>query len=113
MTCTITREELLKRLGMTSRPVLIEALPESHFRGGHLPGALHMPQDSVRDRAPIVVPDRATEVVVYCASATCRNSHIAAATLESLGYRNVSIYTGGKEDWQAAGLPLESGDPLR
>lgn len=110
MTRTITRENLLQRLDATPRPVLIEALPERYFRDGHLPGALHMPHDTVRDLAPSAVPDKAAEIVVYCASATCRNSHIAAAHLESLGYQNVSIYAGGKEDWQAAGLPLEPGD---
>ena len=110
MTLTITREDLLKRLDVTPRPVLIEALPERYFRDGHLPGALHMPQDRVNALAPGTIPDKAAEIVVYCASATCRNSHIAAANLEILGYRNVSIYAGGKEDWRAAGLPLEPGD---
>lgn len=113
MTRTITRKVLMERLETTPRPVLIEALPERYYRGGHLPGALHIPHDSVGELASKFIPDKAAEVVVYCASATCRNSHIAAAHLESLGYRNVSIYAGGKEDWQAAGLPLEPGDPGR
>lgn len=113
MTCTITHEDLLQRLDAAPRPVLIEALPERYFRDGHLPGALHMPHGSVSELAPSAVPDKATEIVVYCASASCRNSHIAAANLEMLGYSNVSIYAGGKEDWQAAGLPLEAGDQRR
>lgn len=113
MTRAITREDLLKRLDAAPRAVLIEALPERYFRDGHLPGALHIPQDSVSEMAPGVVPDKAAEIVVYCASASCRNSHIAAANLEILGYRNVSIYVGGKEDWLAAGLPLKPGNQGR
>jgi rhodanese-related sulfurtransferase len=111
MTRTISRDDLLLRLGATPRLVLIEALPERYFRDGHLPGALHMPHDKVRELAAGALPDKAAEIVVYCASATCRNSHVAAAHLESLGYGKVSIYAGGKEDWQAAGLALEPGKP--
>ncbi|NJM33504.1 MAG: rhodanese-like domain-containing protein [Rhodomicrobium sp.] len=111
MTRAITREDLLQRLSAPQRPLLIEALPERYFRDGHLPGALHMPHDKVSELAARLLPDKAAEVVVYCASATCRNSHIAAAELEGLGYRNVSVYAGGKEDWQTAGLALERGEP--
>jgi rhodanese-related sulfurtransferase len=46
-------------------------------------------------------------VVVYCASDTCANSHEAAQALEGAGYRDVSVYVGGKKDWNEAGLPLE------
>jgi len=108
MVGTITRDDLVQRLKATPRPVLFEVLPERYFRDGHLPGAHHMPQDSVTELAPKVVPDRTTEIVVYCASDTCRNSHVAAADLVRLGYPNVSIYAGGKADWQAAGLSLET-----
>lgn len=114
MTRTITREDLLKRLlEATPRPLLIEVLPERYFQDGHLPGALHMPQDSVSARAPEAIPDKASEIIVYCASASCRNSDIAATQLADLGYLNVSIYAGGKEDWQAAGLPLEAAEQAR
>ncbi|MBI1384000.1 MAG: rhodanese-like domain-containing protein [Rhizobiales bacterium] len=108
---TITLEDLLERLDAMPRPVLIEALPERYYRDGHLPGALHMPHDEVGRLAMQAVPDKSAEIVVYCASAACRNSHIAAATLEGLGYLDVSIYAGGKEDWKNAGLALEKAGP--
>ena len=104
---TITRDELQRRLATPSTPVLLEALPEKYYRDGHLPGALYMPHDRVVALAPAVVPDKAAEIVVYCASETCRNSHIAARALEDLGYANVSVYVGGKKDWADAGLPVE------
>ena len=70
---------------------------------------LHMPHDQTRQLAPILVPDTSTEVVVYCASATCQNSHIAARVLDQIGYRNVSVFAGGKQAWIEAGLALEPG----
>jgi rhodanese-related sulfurtransferase len=46
-------------------------------------------------------------VVLYCASATCQNSHIAARKLASLGYTSLSVFGGGKAAWSEAGETLE------
>ena len=107
MTKSLTRGELQARLAANPRLTLLEALPEKYYRDGHLPGALHFPHDQARALAPAMLPDKAAEIVVYCASATCQNSHTAARTLESLGYSDVGVYSGGKQDWSEAGLPLE------
>ncbi len=45
-------------------------------------------------------------IVVYCASDTCQNSHLAAEALSGAGYTNVRVYGEGKAGWQHAGLPL-------
>jgi rhodanese-related sulfurtransferase len=103
----IDRETLNERLQSGRVPLLVEALPQKYYRDGHLPGARHLPHDAVASLATSVLPDKTAPVVVYCASHTCRNSHIAAAQLERLGYVDVSVYPGGKQDWSEAGLPLE------
>ncbi len=107
MTKILTRADLQARLAANPGLVLLEALPEKYFNDGHLPGARHFPHDRARALAGAVVPAKDAEVVVYCASATCQNSHIAARTLSQLGYGNVSVYAGGKQDWVEAGLALE------
>lgn len=107
MTKRITRAELQARLAVNPGLVLLEALPEKYFNDGHLPGARHFPHDQARALAGTVVPDKDAEIVVYCASATCQNSHMAARTLAQLGYGNVAVYAGGKQDWTEAGLALE------
>jgi rhodanese-related sulfurtransferase len=96
----VTRDELQPRLESNPRLVLLEALPEKYYNDWHLPGARHFPHDQARSLAPVVVPYKAAEIVVYCASRTCQNSHIAANVLQQLGYSNVSVYAGGKEDWK-------------
>ena len=105
----IDRHTLQARLG---RAILVEALPEKYYRDGHLPGARHLPHDRARALASAVLPDKNAEIVVYCASATCQNSHIAARVLEQMGYADVAVYPGGKQDWQEAGLALEAGAPV-
>ena len=100
----IDRSTLQQRLGAAT---LVEALPEKYWRDWHLPGALNLPHDQVRQLAPALLPDRSAEIVVYCASSTCQNSHIAARVLEQMGYANVAVYPGGKQDWQDAGLETD------
>ena len=107
MSKLITREQLQQRLASATHPILVEALPEKYYRDGHLPGALHLPHTQVAELAAGLLPDRDAEIVTYCASATCQNSHIAARVLEQRGYTNVSVYAGGKQDWTEAGLALE------
>src|SRR5258708_6313643 len=55
-----------------------------------------------------LLPNRNAEIVVYCANRQCQNSHIAAHRLSVLGYTDVAVYPGGKQDWDEAGLTFES-----
>jgi rhodanese-related sulfurtransferase len=104
----IGREELEARIGSDDGPVLVEALPAKYFEHAHLPGAINIPHDAIDTLAARLLPDKSAEIVTYCASATCKNSGIAAQRLRELGYRNVREYVEGKADWIAAGLPVET-----
>src|SRR5262245_45778104 len=104
----ITREDLKARLAANPKLVLLEALPVKYYDEGHLPGAKHFPHDQARQLAPAIIPDKASEVVVYCASQTCQNSHIAANVLRQAGYASVAVYGGGKQDWVESGAALEA-----
>lgn len=110
MSSMITRQELQAKMNRKEPVVLVEALPEGAYRKGHLPGAIHLPHDRVRDLAPKALPDKDAAIVTYCASATCQNSHIAADTLRAMGYTNVGVYAGGKQDWAEAGLALDANE---
>ena len=104
---TITLAQLRDGLESANPPTLLEALPERYYADKHLPGALHFPHDQVDRLAPQVIRDKSAEIIVYCASTTCRNSHIAAQRLVQLGYTNVAVYPGGKQAWEEAGLPFD------
>lgn len=103
----ITRQDIVDHLETKTPMILVEALPEKYYREGHLPGAIHLPHDQVRELASVRLPNRDAFIVVYCANAPCRNSTIAANLLDSLGYTNVAEYVEGKQDWVDAGLALE------
>jgi rhodanese-related sulfurtransferase len=105
----IGRDALREQIERGDEFVLVDALAPVSFAHSHLPGAINIPPETVDGRAPRRIPDRETEVVVYCASSTCDASVDVARRLRELGYRNVRHYSGGKEDWIAGGLPLEGG----
>lgn len=104
----IDRQSLWEKMQRGDEFALVDALAPMSFAVSHLPGAISLPPRDVEGRAPRRIPDRETEVVVYCASSTCDSSVDVAKHLIELGYRNVRHYAGGKSDWVEAGLPLES-----
>lgn len=86
---------------------LVEALGASYFADAHLPGAVNIPHDLIAALAPDLLPDKRRTLIVYCSDGACRNSLAAARQLRDLGYADVRRYRGGKQDWIAAGLPVE------
>jgi rhodanese-related sulfurtransferase len=103
----ISRDDLKAALESGTPVALLEALPEKYYRHGHLPGARSFPHDRAHELGAELPSEKNAAIVVYCASATCLNSHQVARTLTELGYTDVRVYVEGKADWQAAGLPLE------
>jgi len=50
--------------------------------------------------------DKSRPVVFFCASRMCWLAHNATLRALDLGYTNVYWYRGGRDSWQAAGLPM-------
>ncbi len=67
---TISREELKSKIDRKDNFHLVEALAPEKFREAHLPGAINIPYDRVRDLGPQLLPDKSAEIVTYCAAAT-------------------------------------------
>jgi rhodanese-related sulfurtransferase len=106
MKTRITRAELESRLARGEPTLILEALPPKYYDEGHIPGAHALDHANVRPQITTLAPQRDATIVVYCASATCRNSDIAANQLDALGYTDVRVYVEGKKDWMEAGLPV-------
>ncbi len=108
MTKIITREQITHKIESSEPITLVEALPSKYFKAGHLPGAINIPHDEVRERAAEMLPDKDALIVVYCASSECQNSRLAANALQQMGYTNALDYVEGKQHWLDASLPIES-----
>lgn len=67
---TVHRDELKQKIDQKERFFLVETLAEEKYRQAHLPGALNLPPDRIKEMAPFVLPDKNALVIVYCASPT-------------------------------------------
>jgi rhodanese-related sulfurtransferase len=70
MTKTISRDELSKKIDRGDRFLLLETLPATAYQHVHLPSAINMPPDQVKQLAAKLLPDKHADIVVYCANPT-------------------------------------------
>jgi len=70
MVQTISRGELKAKIDQSDDFVLVETLSEEHYRHTHLPGAINLPPDRVRELAPELLANKEADIVVYCGSPT-------------------------------------------
>jgi rhodanese-related sulfurtransferase len=62
----ITRDELKAKMDRGEDFALVDTMAEMYYRHSHLPGAINLPADEVRERAAEVLPDKDAEIIVYC-----------------------------------------------
>ena len=66
---TISREDLREKIEGGDDFVLVDVLDEQFYEHSHLPGAINLPLDEI-ENAKEEIPNKDTEVIVYCASPT-------------------------------------------
>lgn len=66
----ISREELKTMVDGGRSFTLVETLPSAAYEHAHLPGAINLPPDRIRELAPNLLPDKNAEIIVYCARFT-------------------------------------------
>jgi len=102
---TVTLEEIKQRLETKAPMVLVDVREKDEWRGGYIPGALHVPRGFLEIQIEGKVTDKNAPVVLYCAGGT--RSALAAKTLAELGYTNVESATLGFVRWKDLGFPME------
>jgi rhodanese-related sulfurtransferase len=99
----------MKRLFDEGTAIILDARDAAEYEQGHIPGAINIPYDRIPEYFDILnsqVPMDA-HVVVYCRSLTCDFSDQLATELKIIGYQNVSVFSGGWDQWTTAGYPIE------
>jgi rhodanese-related sulfurtransferase len=109
---TVGLEEFLAAVN-TKSALILDARPSVFFEHGHVPGALNLSRESFardyRHLASVLKPAVDKPVIVYCSGGDCHDSRLVANALLSLGFSNVSIFTGGWIAWSEAKLPVSTG----
>ncbi|MCA1579660.1 MAG: rhodanese-like domain-containing protein [Acidobacteria bacterium] len=70
MVATIIREELRQKIEQGDKFQLVETLPQTAYDHAHVPGAINVPPDQIRELAAKLLPDKSADIVVYCSSPT-------------------------------------------
>jgi len=84
--------------------VLIDLMPRSTYKNGHIPRAYSVPFADIEDIEDDLPASKAAPIVIYGVG-----DQKAYDLVTKLGYKKSSIYEGGKDAWVAAGNELESG----
>jgi rhodanese-related sulfurtransferase len=66
MELTISTKDLKAKLDRKESIKVIETLAPERYREAHLPGALNIPPDKIKELASHVLPNKNAEIVTYC-----------------------------------------------
>ena len=92
----ITAEEAKKIMDLGEEHIILDVREQDEFDAGHIPGAILIPYTEIENKAEEMLPDKETQILVYCRSG--RRSKIASVALSELGYTNIKEF-GGIIDW--------------
>lgn len=87
------------------KAVVIDVCDSAEYQAGHVGGAKSIPLAELETKLPTVVKNKATPVVLVCASGA--RSARAVAIAKKLGYDNAQSLAGGLKSWREANLPVE------
>ncbi|MDQ3099758.1 MAG: rhodanese-like domain-containing protein [Bacteroidota bacterium] len=100
---TITAKELKQRIDSHEKLKLINAMEENKFRLKHIPNSLNLFRKEDFEKSL----SKDEQIVVYCTDNTCNKSRILYQLLEELGYKNITRFAGGMNEWENEGYTLE------
>jgi len=87
------------------KAVVIDVCEPAEYQAGHVGGAKSIPLGELEAKLPGAVKNKATPLVLVCASGM--RSGRAVAIARKLGYDNAQSLSGGLKSWREASLPIE------
>jgi rhodanese-related sulfurtransferase len=100
----VTVDETRERVAANDGARLIDVREDDEWRAGHAAGAEHLGKGIIERDIEVAVPDKATEVILYCGGGY--RSALAADVLQQMGYTNVFSMAGGWKAWKDSGSPI-------
>jgi len=65
---TISTKDLKAKLDRNDGVKVVETLAPERYREAHIPGALNIPPDKIKELAPQLLPNKDAEIVTYCSN---------------------------------------------
>ena len=95
MDSTISTKDLKSKLDRKQGITIVETLAPERYREAHIPGALNIPPERIKELAPQLLPDQDAEIVTFGTNIHRHASEYARA-LAAIGYENVVHDPEGK-----------------
>lgn len=92
----ITAQEAKKIMDTERNYIILDTRTQAEYDEKHIPGAIVISHDEIKEKAESVLRDKDQLILVYCRSG--RRSKLAAEDLVELGYTNIKEF-GGIIDW--------------
>lgn len=92
----ISAEDAKNRMDEDKDVIVVDVRTLDEYKEGHIEGSILIPNETITDTPPELLPDLDAEVLIYCRSGN--RSQQAAEKLMDLGYTNVYDF-GGIIDW--------------
>ena len=92
----ITAQEAKVRIDSGDKIIILDVRTEEEYNTGHIPNAILIPNETITDRMPDLLPDHDAEILIYCRSGN--RSAQAVRKLIQIGYTNVYDF-GGINSW--------------
>lgn len=92
----ITAQEAKHIMDTQEGYIILDTRAQYEYDESHIPGAIVIPHDEIKDKAEQMLPDKDQLILVYCRSG--RRSKLASEDLVALGYTNIKEF-GGIIDW--------------
>jgi rhodanese-related sulfurtransferase len=65
---TISTKDLRVKLDKKQNITVVETLAPERYNEAHIPGALNIPPEKIKELAPQLLPNKNAEIVTYCAN---------------------------------------------
>ncbi len=92
----ISMDEAIRMMAEEENYVILDVRRADEFAAGHIPGAIHVANESIGTAEIPELPDKDQLILVYCRSGN--RSKQASQKLVDLGYTNI-VEFGGINDW--------------
>ena len=63
---TISTQDLKAKLDRKEGVTVVETLAPERYREAHIPGALNIPPERIKEVAPQLLPNKDAEIITYC-----------------------------------------------
>lgn len=101
---TLTAEEVVRRAIADDTLIIIDSRISKDRTHGYIEGSVSLPDIHTHcDSLSAITADRRRALLFYCNGVRCGRSVVAIKVALSCGYRNLSWFRGGFEEWKEKG----------